>query len=483
MDLSLIPLAKLNAVLVNAGCLPETQKDHAITVVAALLRTNRIRETDIRNTKVTATTTAAATGSVADSAVIAQIATETSAALSDSRAALSKADSAVGALYGLVSQVNNEFARLNNEIDAKVAAVQGIDYSRVEDVLRSEVAGLFDQFKRTATPEQLADVAALVPVTRKAKARDVFPVTSYQKAERTIDFGNLDVDLWDDPDAPVVLDDYIFNPAHLHLSLIALGNPLPYNQWLAGERGTGKTEYVTQIAARLGRKLYRVNFDGQLERAEFIGATAIENGTSYWKAGIIAEAIQHAGSLILLDELSFADPSNLAIFHSIGERSPHRALVISETGLRIPVASHVCFFAADNSTGFGDQSGNFAGLRDQNTAFIDRFPYTLEFDYLPANDEIDLIVKRTGVDPQAAQVIVTFANVAREKARAGVLTQPPSLRQLFAWANAITSGFPVDLAFTNAVINKFPPDCAVELQGVYVATVNEDQLQSFLVRS
>jgi cobaltochelatase CobS len=481
VDLNLISLDKLNAVLINFGRVPEIDKTQAVNLVSGLLRNKTITEQDIRNATVTAAVTAATSG--ADSAQIAQIASETAAALAKSQTARSQVDAAIGAMYGLVNQVNNDFARLNADLDKKVAGIQGIDYSKVNDTLRSEVAALFDQFKRVATPEQLSQVAAAVPATRKAKASDVFPVTKYKAAERMIDFGDVDVDLWDDPAAPMVLDDYYFNPAHLHLSLIALKHSLPYNQWLAGERGTGKTEYVTQLAARLGRKLFRVNFDAQMERAEFIGATSIENGTAFWKAGVIAEAIQHAGALILLDELSFADPSNLAVFHSLAERSPHRALMVAETGQRIPVASHVCFFAADNSTGFGDQSGNFAGLRDQNSAFIDRFPYTLEFNYLPAAEEIDLIVKRTGIDSNAAQVIVTFANVARGKARAGVLTQPPSLRQLFAWANAISDGFPVDLAFNRAIVNKFPPDCAVELQGVYAATINEADLQSFLVRT
>jgi hypothetical protein len=55
------------------------------------------------------------------------------------------------------------------------------------------------------------------------------------------------------------------------------------------------------------------------------------------------------------------------------ERSPHRSITIAETGERIKVASHVVFFGADNSNGHGDSSGNFAGVREQNTAFLDRF--------------------------------------------------------------------------------------------------------------
>jgi nitric oxide reductase NorQ protein len=112
----------------------------------------------------------------------------------------------------------------------------------------------------------------------------------------------------------------------LHQALIALDDPLPHNTWLGGERGTGKTEFVTQLAARLGRKLVRVNFDEALERADFIGANTISGGDVVWSEGIITRAIQHPGALILLDEVGFARAQSISVLHALTERSPHRAL-------------------------------------------------------------------------------------------------------------------------------------------------------------
>jgi cobaltochelatase CobS len=225
-----------------------------------------------------------------------------------------------------------------------------------------------------------------------------------------------------------------------------------------------------------------VNFDEALERAEFIGGNTIENGNVVWKAGVITQAIQHTGAIVLLDEIGFARAQNLAVLHALCEHSKHRAIVIPETGVRIPVASHVAFFCADNSNGHGDASGNFAGVRDQNTAFIDRFSYTLQFEYLPHDDEVKLICNRTGLPYDASNVLVTFANTAREKARAGLLTQPPSLRQLFAWARAIQKGVPVGVAFDSAIVNKFPVDCESELRGIFSATIDTAQLKSYLTK-
>ena len=373
---------------------------------------------------------------------------------------------------------------ISKEVDSikNTQRLNGVDPAVIEAQVKSETAKLFASFKTKAKAKVLTSVADRLHVTELKKARDLFDVTHYNVEGDTVDFGDYPVEFWGHADAPARVDDYVFNPENLHQALIALKNPLPRNSWLAGERGTGKTEFVTQLASRLGRKLYRINFDEALERADFIGGNSIEAGSVVWKEGIITQAIQDAGALILLDEIGFARPQNLAVLHALCEHSIHRAIVIAETGKRIPVASHVAFFCADNSNGHGDASGNFAGVRDQNTAFLDRFGYTLRFEYLPFIDEVALVEKRTGLTKKACEVLVQFANVAREKAQAGLLTQPPSLRQILAWAEAVQEGLPVGVAFKNAIINKFPADCEAELKGIFSATINVGDLKSYLGR-
>jgi MoxR-like ATPase len=139
------------------------------------------------------------------------------------------------------------------------------------------------------------------------------------------------------------------------------------------------------------------------------------------------------------------------------------------------------FFCADNSNGHG--SDVHEGVRPQNSAFIDRFSYSLEFNYLPQAQEVALVHARTGLDINACDVLIKFANIAREKARSGILTQPPSLRQLFAWAKAIKRGVPISLAFKTAIVSKYPVDCAPELDGIYRATIDVHNLKSFLVKA
>jgi len=500
--LSLISTGKLNAALVQTGYGSEVSADkvRVVGLLSDIVNKGGISIQEIRD--LVPLSTSAINAKQAPSGFsdvyssVPHIPAGTATAVNDALQEVRNAQTIVTSTNTSAMQALDKVRKLENSVadrvitierdlfkrlDTEVGKITGVDYGKIDNAIQAEVGKLFKSFKKTTQPDQLQEVANSVAVFETRKACDIFPAPLvYVEHGEVVNFEDMDVLVWNDPAAPAIVDDYVFNPANLHQALCALNDQLPDNVWLAGERGTGKTEFVNQLAARLQRKLFRINFDEAMERSEFIGGNIVKNGSVEWKAGVITQAISHVGSLVLLDEIGFARAQNLAALHALCERSVHRAIVIAETGQRIPVASHVAFFCADNSNGHGDQSGNFAGVRDQNTAFIDRFSYTLEFEYLPHDDEVALINKRTGLNADAADVLVRFANVAREKARAGVLTQPPSLRQLFAWARAVTKGVPTVTAFRSAIVNKFPADCEPELVGIFTATVDTVEFKKFL---
>ena len=214
----------------------------------------------------------------------------------------SSADRSLDSAFQQAVKLEKDFKTLADRLNVKIDAVEKPDAKVIQDTIRTEVSKLFASFKKTATKEVLTQVAQSVPSVKRAKVKDVFDgALSYEYGGETIDFSNMDIELWNDPSAPARVDDYVFDPKHLHQALVALDDPLPDNVWLAGERGTGKTEFVTQVASRLGRRLFRVNFDEAMERAEFIGGNTIKDGNVVWKAGVITQAIQHTGALIILD--------------------------------------------------------------------------------------------------------------------------------------------------------------------------------------
>lgn len=468
LQLAVISHGKLNAALIGAGLPVESDKSAAIAAVERLIAHGLITIDQVR--AATPVTTAPAP-SGANGAAYAE--------------RLRGIEADIAALSAKVGDAasHTDLTTVEDRISRKVKLAAG--QQDVSAEVQKAVAAAFGAFKKKATKAEITEVAAsLPPAVHQRTAADVFGVDACQYGN--VYFGDLAVQVRDTDPAladryAAVVNDYAFDPEALHTALIALGSKgLPHNTWLAGERGTGKTEFVTQLAARLNRPLFRVNFDEALERADFVGANTIEGGSVVWKEGVITQAVQTAGAIILLDEVGFARAQSVAILHSLCERSIHRSLTISETGRRITVAKDVVFFGADNSNGYGNTSGNFAGVREQNSAFLDRFGYTIRFDYLPPVKEAGLLVSRTGIERKAADIIVRFANVARQKAKAGALTQPPSLRQLFAWADAVNAGLPCAVAFKNAVINKYPEDCAQELAGIYIAEINEADFASAL---
>jgi MoxR-like ATPase len=477
--LALLSLVQLNTILVQQGLVPLEDKKAAKTAVRALIDNGTVDWDSALNVKPQAVVTGKVDNDLRDK--VNESNAKAIDAVKNTEIALREVSRLSSEVRTSTASIRDEFKNLADSLVSRVDSITKPDPARISNEISQQVTALFDSFREQVTPVQLKQVANALPTFELQRAADVFGVNACRYGF-DVDFGDLQVAVWNDPDAPALVDDYIFNPEHLHQALIALDDPLPDNVWLAGERGTGKSEFVAQVAARLKRRLFRVNFDEALERADFIGGNSIESGSVVWKAGIITQAIRHPGSIVLLDEIGFARAQSLAALHALCERSPHRSIVIAETGERIPVASHVVFFCADNSNGHGDTSGNFAGVREQNSAFLDRFSYTLYFEYLPEDDEVSLIVNRTGVTLDAARIIVKFANVAREKARAGLLTQPPSLRQLFAWARSVKKGLPVNTAFKNAIINKFPEDCRVELLGVYTSHINESEFKLALTK-
>lgn len=464
LELALIPLSRLNAVLGPAGYAPFTQKADAVSVVNTLIESGRITLDEVKN------------GTVSIAATSASATTQVHPILQSDQTELVERIVALELQASTALDLAQQATKLAQSVEQRPAPKAKNVAAEVDRAVSQAVSAAFDAFRETRTEQEMREIATTIPPARETRrAGDVFPSTSYGKT----DFADLPVEVWP-CQGPALVDDYVFQEQHLHAALLAIRGDLPHNVWLAGERGTGKTEFVTQLAARLNRPFYRVNFDEALERADFLGGNSIESGNVVWKPGVITRAIQTPGAIILLDEIGFARAQALAVLHSLCERSPHRSVTVAETGERIPVAPGVVFFCADNSNGHGDTSGNFAGVRDQNTAFIDRFSYTLRFDYLSPLFEIDLIASRTNIPVKAARKIVEFATIARQKARDGLLTQPPSLRQLFAFADAVGAGLPVDIAFANAIVNKFPQDCAPELLGIYAAAIDADEFASSL---
>jgi MoxR-like ATPase len=273
-----------------------------------------------------------------------------------------------------------------------------------------------------------------------------------------------------------VMPGFRFNAKHLRNALTAMARQRPI--WLAGPAGTGKTEFVKQLCARLGRAFVRVQFDASLEAYDVIGGERVKAASNVWQDGLVLQGFRRPGAVILLDEVGFARSEYTSSLHAALE--PAGVITVPATGEVINRAPGVQFFAADNSNGRGDSTGVYVGVREQNNAFLNRFARFMEFRYLPVDEEAEIVADTTGCTPQLALLVANFIAVCRAKAEGGVLESPPSMREAFYLAEALTDGLSPRDAFECTVVSRSPVDVQEILQQLWAANVNTDAIDAAL---
>lgn len=282
-------------------------------------------------------------------------------------------------------------------------------------------------------------------------------------------FAKFEVDVYNDPAAPELDPLYKFDAEQLFSAVTAIARGR--NVWLAGPAGTGKTEFVKNLCAGLGRAFIRVSFDSGAERYEFIGGERVRNGTTVYQRGIVLRGFTRTGAVILLDEVSFARPEYLSALHAALE--PSGVVTIPETGEVVRKADGVVFMAADNSNGRGDFTGMYVGVREQNVAFVNRFARTINFTYLDEDAEAKVVTARAACTPQLAKLLVGFMRVARQAGESAQLDHVPTLREVFYLAEALTDGVPSRLAFEQCMVNRASPESSEVLQQLWKANTSD----------
>lgn len=277
---------------------------------------------------------------------------------------------------------------------------------------------------------------------------------------------SLEVDLWNHPQAPAVDPDFIWTEGILRHLL--LSDNTGESLWFGGEKGTGKSETARQFAARTGRAFKRINFHKHTTVEEYIGAVGIEDGKTVFQPKDFLTAYATPSTVILLDEITNADPAELATLNGFLEPNA----CVSFGGLTHTRAEGVLVFVADNTFGSGDDSGRYAGTRLQNSALVDRFARVVHFDYLPAPFEIDAISRRAGCSKRLAEHIHNSITIARAKVKSADIVDAPSIRSAIAFARALQV-LPAREAWVSAVVSRQPVESHAALIGIFDACINE----------
>jgi MoxR-like ATPase len=285
---------------------------------------------------------------------------------------------------------------------------------------------------------------------------------------------DLQVMVYHHPDAPAVDSLYRFNPLHVLVSLAAASCTPCFPVWCGGPRGTGKSEFARQMAARLGRPLFRVNFNKSTEPAEVMGDIGLADGDTHWVDGPVAAALRTAGAVLMLDEITYASNGNSAVLNPVLEAggAPIR---LPRTGEVLTMAPDVMTFAGDNTFGHGDTSGEYASRNVMGSDTLDRFRFKLRFDYLPEAQEVAVLRGHTlracgrKLSATAAKNVIALIRVAREKSSRGELSGAPSLRGAVAFAIALSCGVDAPAAYETTIVRNAPDESHEELRQIFAA--------------
>ena len=350
-------------------------------------------------------------------------------------------------------------------------AAKGIDTASVQAQVTKAVADAFKPFNEAvqATGAQ-AVVAAMasVHVIDRKPCFDVFGLDV-----RDMKGDPMMVDIYNSPDAPPVDPHFVWTEGILRHFI--LSQDTGENTFMGGDKGTGKSQSAAQWASRTGRPYVRYNFHKQTTADDYAGAQALENGSSMFKRGDFLQAYVSPATVILLDEISFANAGNLATLNGFLEADA----VVNYGGMTHRKAQGVMIFGADNTFGNGDETGRYAGTTPMNSATLDRFSRIVPFTFMPLDLETKAVVNRTGCDPRLAEHVLKAINVARAKAKTGDIVEAPSIRSVMSFIRAVKV-MNVDEAWKTTVAARQPSESAPVLESIKLSCIDEKLISQLI---
>ena len=266
---------------------------------------------------------------------------------------------------------------------------------------------------------------------------------------------------------PAIDTNYVFDKNLLSLVMFAIENQNE-RVLMTGHTGSGKSSVIEQVVARLNLPFCRVNCDGDLTRADFVGQTVLENQGTKFQYGLLPMAMKE-GRVLLIDEWDAASPSVSLALQSVLEEGGK--LTITETQEVIHPHPDFRIFATSNTKGQGDDSGMYHGTQPQNYAALDRFTMVGLVDYPTATVEMQIITAKTGIKAEhkdsVLERLVQFATLVRKAFIKEEITCTMSTRTVVNVARKLIAFGDIKQAYSIAFMNKLNSEDLEFCQEIY----------------
>jgi cobaltochelatase CobS len=227
-----------------------------------------------------------------------------------------------------------------------------------------------------------------------------------------------------------------------------------------GYHGTGKSTHIEQVAARLNWPCVRVNLDSHISRIDLIGKDAIvlKEGkqVTEFKEGILPWALRNPVAIVF-DEYDAGRPDVMFVIQRVLETEGKLTLLDQNEVIRPHPAFRI--FATANTIGLGDTTGLYHGTQQINQGQMDRWNIVAALNYLPPEQEIDIVLARvpaykTDEGRKTVASMVRMAGLTRKGFMSGDLSTVMSPRTVINWADNAQITSDLDFAFTLTFLNK-----------------------------
>lgn len=229
---------------------------------------------------------------------------------------------------------------------------------------------------------------------------------------------------------------------------VAYVNTMPL--LLKGPTGCGKTRFVSHMAAKLGRPLYTVACHDDLSAADLIGRYLLKGGETEWIDGPLTKAVRE-GAICYLDEIVEARKDVTVVLHPLTD--DRRMLPIERTGEVLEAGPGFMLVASYNP-------GYQNILKTLKPSTRQRF-LSIEFDFPPADQEIEIVARESGLDKDKVHSLVRLAGKLRAL-KGQDLEEGVSTRLLVYCATLIKAGMPIERAVQAALIEPLSDDADIK---------------------
>ena len=219
---------------------------------------------------------------------------------------------------------------------------------------------------------------------------------------------------------------------------------------LKGPTGCGKTRFVEAMAFRLARPLVTVACHEDLSATDLVGRYLLEGEETIWHDGPLTTAVRH-GAICYLDEVVEARKDTIVLIHPLTD--DRRILPVEKRGELLSAPDDFMLVISYNP-------GYQSVLKDLKQSTRQRF-LSVEFDYPPAEAEIQIVAREGGIDDSTARDLVKIGEKVRNLKGHG-LEEGVSTRLLVYAAQLISRGVNPVVACETAIASPITDDAELQ---------------------